>query len=356
MRLRAAVLAGVLAGLVLAPGSVLARPPAARDTVPGAPPDTSGAHSDTVPAAAPDTVPGDTVRADTVHADSVPADTARADTAAAPEAPPFPEELEPSATALAVDVHTWDRSQILASASQSLLDFLEWELPGLTALRVGYFGGPHVVQDGALGAGFLELVVDGRPLDALEGSTPDLLRISLAQVQRIRVLRGADHLRIEVTTLHHGREPAYSSIQGGAGRPSLNVIRGAFANGLGSHVQLAGAGDFLDVSGGPTPANWTDGWAKVSWMPSGGRVGLEVRGRSQSVERTLLDDEKFSRSQLEIHGRADPASWLQVDAWAARERRTPDASDSLPTVTDDQGSLTLTAAGSTAFGRATVLA
>lgn len=357
---RAVLLASLLAGVALRPAPALARG-APADTTPGARPDTAAAP-DTSRGAVPDTTPGtagDTAaRRDTSRAAG--SDTAQADSTRARKAPPFPEALEPSDPALAVDVHTWDRSQILASASQSLLDFLEWEVPGLTALRVGYFGGPHVVQDGVLGPGFLQVVVDGRQLDPLEGSTLDLLRIALVQVERIRVVRGAGRLRIEVTTLHHGREPAYSSIQGGTGRPSLNLVRGAFANGLGRHVQLAAAGDFMEVTGGPTPANGTDGWARVGWMPEGGKVGLEVRGRSQSLERTVVENTKFTRTELAVHGRADLASWLQADAWGARERRSPDttaaATGPAPTVTDDQASLSLTAAGEGGFGRAVVRA
>jgi len=335
--------AGALAALTLAVAPASARPQGA--------PDSARAVRDTTPR--PDTARGPA--ADTTPGPA--ADTAASDTTKAVEAPPFPAAVEPSDAALGVEVHSWDRTQILASSAESLLGFLEWELPGLTGLRVSYFGGPHLALDGVFGPGFVQVVVDGRELDPLEGRTPDLTRIPLVQVDRLRVIRGADRLRIEVTTLSHGRGPAYSSIRGGTGRPSLNLIQGAFANGWGSHLQLAGAGDFLDVTAGPTPANWTDGWAKVGWMPGGGRVGFEVRGRSQSVERTPTGTtDRFSRTDVALHARADLASGLQLEAWAARTRRTPDlsapTSDTVPAVTDDQGTLALTAAGDRAFGRA----
>jgi len=358
--LRLLIPIGALAVLALGAAPASARPrgtsgfalAAAGDTTP--PADTTGrAPADTTRGAPADTTASDTTRA---AADT----TAAGDTTAA-EAPPFPAAVEPPDAALGAEVRSWDRTQILASSAESLLGFLEWELPGLTGLRVSYFGGPHLALDGVLGPGFVRVLVDGRELDPLEGRTPDLTRIPLVQIERLRVIRGADRLRIEVTTLSHGRGPAYSSIQGGTGRPSLNLIRGAFANGWGSHVQFAGAGDFLDVTGGPTPASWTDGWARVGWMPGGGHVGIEVRGRSQSVERTPTGvSDKFSRTDVALHGRADLGPGVQLDAWAARTRRTPDAgaatSDTVPTVTDDQGTLSLTAAGDRAFGQAVLRA
>lgn len=364
----------VALGLTTAPGWA-----APRAEAPPRPAREALASSDTTPPVVPDTTPPqatDTTKAElpataVPEADTVPPTTsdtlaaARRDSAAAdttrPTAPPFPEGLEPAPSVRALETRTWDRSDLMATSSRSLLDFLEWEVPGLTTIRAGYFAGPHLALDGLFGPGFVRVTIDGRQLDPLEGSAVDLFRIALVQVARITMVRGADGIQIDVTTLHHDEGPAYSSIEGGTGRPSLNTVRGAFANGIGTHVQLAAAGDFMQVQGGQTPSSWTDGWAKVDWMPFGKSVGLEVRGRSQSVERNIEGNEKFSRTDVDLHGRADLAPWLQVDAWAGRSRRSPSSSSSalsgtsapaVPVVTDEMGSLAITAAGGSGFGRA----
>jgi hypothetical protein len=306
-----------------------------------------------------DTVPRDTVPADTtVSADTVAGDTtaSASDSIARPEAPPFPAELEPPDSLSSATVRSWDREALLAAAPQSLLDFLEHEEPGLTGLSADYFAGPFVALDGVFGAGFVHVIVDGLEMDPLEGGIVDLRRVSLIQVERLRVVREAGSARIEITTISHGKGPAYSRIEAGTGRPSLNTVRGVFANGLGAHVQMAGAGDFLDVAGAPYPAHRLDGWGRLSLMPGSGRIGIEVRGRSESIDRQPFGLESFSRGEAYLHARADLASWLQADGWAGRSTRSADASSGAPAVTARQAALTLTAVPGKAYARASLRA
>jgi hypothetical protein len=330
------VLAGILIGL--APGAAVATPsPAGAGTamVDTVPPADTATHADT--ASAQDTVPATGPR---------PAGTdtsTAADTTARPEAPAFPAALELPDSLRTVSVRSWSREELIAAAPQNLLDFLERQMPGLMGLSAGYFAGPFVAMDGAYGPGFVAVIVDGRELDPLGGGMVDLRRISLISVDRLSVAREAGSVRIEVTTVSHGEGPAYSRLEAATGRPSLNSVRGVFANGIGAHLQMAGAGDFLDVAGGLTPAHRLDGWARVAWMPTGGRVGFEVRGRSESIERTILGQEKFSRGELFLHGRADLTGWLQADGWAGRSTRRPDASTGGIEISDRQAALTLTA-------------
>ncbi len=297
-------------------------------------------RADTVP---PDTLAAPSARADTLPADTLPADTTGADTTAH-KAPPFPAALEWPDSLGSASVRSWDRDALIAADPQNLLDFLEREMPGVTGLSAGYFAGPFVAMDGEFGPGFVQVIVDGRELDPLEGGTVDLRRVSLIGAERLRVLREAGSLRIEITMISHDRGPAYSRLEAATGRPAVNTVRGVFTNGIGTHVQLAGAGDFLDVAGAPTPAHRLDGWARVGWVSGGGHVGIEVRGRSESVESTVLSDQKFSRSEAYLHFRADLAPWLQADGWAGRSARSPDAtSGSGPTTADRRGLVSLTA-------------
>lgn len=279
----------------------------------------AGAHAQ-------ETTEGDTAAAeDTVP----PADTTGqqlpsvSDQAARPP-PRFPVALElPDSTAAGV-ARSWGREELLDAAGITLLDFLLDEAPELSQLRAGYYAGPHHLTDGLLGPGFVEVVVDGRVLAPLEGAQPDLARISLSRVERVRLLRRAGRTVVEVTTLHHEGGEAYSRIGAGTGQPGADLIHGIFANGVGGSTALAGGVDYLNIAAGSMPATRLDTWARVAWMPVDNGSGLELVWRSESVERTAVVVSEIDRSELFLHGRADVTEGLQADFWVGTERRTPE--------------------------------
>jgi hypothetical protein len=279
-----------------------------------------------VGAPAQETTEGDTAAAeDTVP----PADTTEqqlpSNSGQAARPPPrFPVALElPDSTAGGV-VRSWGREQLLNASGISLLDFLLDEAPELSQLRAGYYAGPHHLMDDLLGPGFVEVVVDGRVLAPLESAQPDLARISLSRVERVRLLRRAGRTVVEVTTLHHEGGEAYSRIGAGTGQPGADLIHGIFANGVGGSAALAGGVDYLNIAAGSMPATRLDTWARVAWMPVDNGSGLELVWRSESVERTAVVASEVDRSELFLHGRADVTDGLQLDLWVGTESRTPE--------------------------------
>lgn len=276
----------------------LARPAAARQETP--PPDTAAAPADTVPA-----------------------DTAAADTATGPP-PSFPDRLEAGPGRSTARVQRWDREDLLDSSALSLQDFLQDHASGVLPLRAGYFFGPHQLADGPFGPGAVRVVVDGRPLPPLASGQPDLSRVSLAGVQRIELVRRAGETVVEVSTLDHEGEEAYSRISAGTGQPGAEAIRGLFTNGAGDDFAVQAAVDHLNIGAGEMPGNRLDAWARVGWMPLGGETGVELVWRADGVERTMGErSEDFDRGHLLIHARSRLAEGFQAEVWAGGTSREP---------------------------------
>ncbi len=269
--------------------------------------------------------PGDTAAAaaDTGAAEPAGSDTAGSDTAAAP--PSFPDRLATDTARTAARVETWGREDLLDSSALSLYDFLLDHAAGVLPLQAGLSFGPHHLVDGPWGPGGMRVVVDGRELPPTASGQPDLSRVSLARVERIRLIRRAGEAVLEVSTLDHEGEEAYSRISAGTGQPGADGIRALFTNGAGDDFVVQGALDYLNVGAGDAPGNRLDAWARVGWMPLDGRdAGIELIWRSEGVERSLGErSETFDRQDLFLHARATLSEGLQADLWAGRSSRDP---------------------------------
>ncbi|MFQ5746876.1 MAG: TonB-dependent receptor plug domain-containing protein [Gemmatimonadota bacterium] len=273
----------------------------------------------------PGRIPADSARADTLRPvpvrtviDSL-RGTLRPETAEAQAEPEphkvFPPRLEGEEELGSTRVYEWDLAALNESTALSLLDLLEEGVPGFTSLRSDFFGGPHQVLQGLLGPGFLRVFVDGRELTTLGAGQVDLTRVSLANLERVRVLRHADGWIAELTTISHGGEAAYSRIAAATGTPSLSLIRGVFANGLGRDFAVATAIDLLNT-GGTRPTDRFDFWGKVSWMPGDGAAGISLRLQTESLERTLLSAENLTRRKVFLHARGNVTDRVQVETFA----------------------------------------
>lgn len=244
--------------------------------------------------------------------------------------------------------YEWDLGGQLATGALTLLDLLEDGLPGFTSVRGAFYGGPHAAFDGLLGPGFVRVVVDGREHAPLEGAEVDLARYSLAALERVVALRQVDGWTIELTTLRHDREDAYSRIAAGTGQPGVELLQGVFTNGLGRRFTLGVAMDLLSVTGGELPSDRFDFWGKFSWMPVDNRAGVELQFRSSSRERTLAARQELDGRELFLHARGELASGIQASAWAGTEElREMDTT----VARSRHAGLRLTARRERAFGR-----
>lgn len=269
------------------------------------------------------------VRPDTVPADSlveVVPDSVRE--ALRQERPPpvtaFPERRLPRRGGVAV--YECDRECVQSSTAISLLELLLDVAPGVTGLRPGFFSGPQYALHGPYGPGFVRLFVDGREILSLETRQTDLRRVTLANLERVRILRDADGLVIDVDLLRHASPDAYSRISGGTGEPNLQILDGLFASGLGRRFVVEGGFELLEASFSGARNDRFGAWARLSWMPSSNRFGLSFEYRTETLQRTAADTTDFGRGGLTLRARADLSDAVQLDAFAATEGFKLDAS------------------------------
>lgn len=265
---------------------------------------------DTLPAIpVPDTLPG-------AGADTVPEDTL----------PPvyFPRSVEVPREATTAEIHEWTRDDLLATSANTLEGFLTDRAPGVLPLREGFYFGPHHLVDGLWGPAAVEVVVDGRELPPLAASQVDLSTLSLAGLERVRLVRRAGETVLDVTTARHDGGEAYSRISAVTGRPSVDGFRGLFVNGAGRSFAVGATLDYLNVAAGSMPGNRLDASARISWMPWDTTGGIELRWRSENVERSFEGEtETFDRGEVLLHVRGRPLDGIEVEAWAGRSDRTP---------------------------------
>ncbi|MFQ5677888.1 MAG: TonB-dependent receptor [Gemmatimonadota bacterium] len=249
--------------------------------------------------------PRDTLRADTLEIGPRQAPRKRRVQA-------FPKRLV-EGQGRAYPVQECDRECLISAPVLSLVELLERMAPGLTVFRAEYFGGPHHLLSGPSGAGFVRVVLDGRELLPLESGQVDLTRISLVQLDRVRVVRRSGDVVVDLTSRRQDEPVAYSRITGGTGAPDAQVLRGTFSNGLGRDLVMEGFFDLLDVNDGGRENDLFEFQGRVGWMPGNNRFGVELEYSNQDVLRTSADSVEFDRRELFLRGRANLTRHVQTE-------------------------------------------
>ena len=212
---------------------------------------------------------------------------------------------------------------LLQSNALTLLELLE-EHPGLTPLRAAWFGGPQQAMSGAIGPGFLTVLLDGREVPTMDGGQPDLTRFPLAALQRVRVVRTPVGWRIELSSLSRSQRSAYSRIEGGTGDPGLSRLRLVFDNGFGRTVRVAASADLVDATS-DFPSTDFDFFGLVEWVPGDARSGLAFTYESETMERDVYAPVNLRRSETFLRGRFPFGTALQLQlfggwtGWKAEE-------------------------------------
>lgn len=190
-----------------------------------------------------------------------------------------------SARSFGAAVWEWSREQLLLEGAITLTDLLQ-QIPGSTPFRAGLALQPELVSAFGQTRGRLQVVLDGYELDPLLESTPDLTRIELAALERVRVERRLDLTRIELTTVEPADSRAQSSIEAGVGEPDTNLFRGIFL----APKFLVGPFGFaierVDTDGfrGREPADVFSAWAKLAWIR--GVAGIQAEFRQSGLQRS----------------------------------------------------------------------
>ena len=289
----------VFCGLLLAAGPLRAQEPP--DTLP--PPDTAQVVPETEGAR------GDTVQAapDSAAADSImPIDTF----------PAFPGARD---TGFPAAVWEWDREDLLSNRALTLTELL-LQIPGVIALRGGDYGTPNTAFAFGAVAGRTRVFLDGFELTALEAASPDLSRMGLAALERIRVERDGTGLRIEIET-HQPLDPVPTTlIEVGTGDLRTNLLRADFAhpNTLGGALTFSL--DRIDTRGpGLEEQGARTGYGLRYGIHKGDRGGLVFSLRGYTADSEL--EEYFpstSRSDWHVRGRWALTPDLIVDGFWGR--------------------------------------
>jgi hypothetical protein len=325
-------LALAAAALVLA--AAPARAHAQRDTVPQPRPpaapapvrrDTIPVHRDTAQVG----IPPEAVRGDTLP--GAKQDTAPPDSTIA--APSFPAHPLPPANGFSDATWFFGPNELQYFQGLSLADLLD-RIPGLVTTRSGGFGRPLGVSPFASGGGRFRIFLDGYELRPLNGATPDLQRIPLVNLQSLRIERGMDEIRVDLTSLRVADIRPFAQIEGMDGDLGTRALRGIFTRPVGRHVMAEVALD-LDQSGGvlrQQPFSETHTVSRLSYaFTRDWGVQAEFRTTRLNAESRLSNDVELgsldrSEAILRLRGRLGP---MNLEAIGGRSLQRPAGADTL---------------------------
>ena len=261
-----------------------------------------------------DSLVSDTLAADTLVADSLAADSLEVDSL--PPPPVMPTLPDPVPAGLATGVWEWDREQLLAARGQTLWELLA-EIPGLLGVRGGDFGSAVTVFPVGYAGGALRLYYDGVEHLPLEGSIPDLARVSLAGIERVRVVRRASGVEVNLFRLAHSDPRAMSLIEAGTGDLDTNLMRATFSLPRAFGGKAALAVERLDTQGQDAPGATMGGWLRYS-LHRGDRGGVRFEVRRMMAQRTLLTPSptEVNRSDWTLQGNWALGAASVAEAWA----------------------------------------
>ncbi|MDQ3389649.1 MAG: TonB-dependent receptor plug domain-containing protein, partial [Gemmatimonadota bacterium] len=273
--------------------------------------------------------PADTIRPDSALVTADPGllspDTVLADSLRpAPHLPDFP---EPDSAAFWSGTWSWDREDLLRFQGTSLLELLV-SVPGLGMVRAGGFGQPAGLSPFALGGGRTRLFVDGWEMDPLNSAVFDLQKLSLVDIESLRVERRLHELRIRVTTFRLADSRPFSQVDAATGDPETRYLRGLYSQRIGGRSILTLGFDLTDTDGFFSGESFgvTTGIARWGFLIDP-RAGIQVELRQAEVERATRFVDRGRRRDLLVRGRWNPTDALSLAAVAGRVTRAPEERD-----------------------------
>ena len=261
------------------------------------------------------TTVGDSLVGDGPIADSAVADSVDVDSIAPP--PLFPSLPDPAPAAGITGIREWDREELLGVRGQTLWELLA-DIPGLLLVRSGDFGAATTVFPIGYSGGGLRLYYDGVEHLPLEGSVPDLARIPLSGLERVRVVQRPGGVEVRLFRHVHTDARAASLVEAGTGDQDTNLLRATFSLPRMFGGKGALAIERLDTRGRDTPGAVTGAWFRYS-LHRGDRAGIRYEGRRMASDRTAINESpaSVSRSDWTLHGRLGLAKGLLAEAWTS---------------------------------------
>ncbi len=292
--------------LAPAADSVTAPPGAPADTLPPQVPDTlRGLPSDSVPGQVPDSlaqqVPdslqqqvSDSAAVELMEslADQVPdsladqpLDSIDPDTIPVPV---MPSAVRGEALGWTNEVWEWNRTDLRSSRASELGELLAL-IPGTLPLRGGFYGMPRQVSAFAAGGGRIRVFWDGFEMLPGKGGVPDLARIGLGGVERVRAERTGGGMRVEIWSIEQSDPRPYTVIETGTGDLETQQFRGTFGHPRVLGGKLYVALDRMDTQGTDRqePGTSVGYWLSYSYEPSE-TWGVRAEFRTMTSERDTL--------------------------------------------------------------------
>ena len=268
----------------------------------------------------PDSLLADSLLAvDSLVADSLLADTLVADTLQVDSLPPppvLPTLPNPTPAGSVSGIWEWDRNELLGVRGQTLWELLA-DIPGLLAVRSGDFGSAATVFPVGYSGGGLRLYYDGVEHLPLEGSIPDLARVPLSGLERVRVVERPNGVEVHLFRLVHTDVRPRSVVEAGTGDLDTNLLRATFSMPRVFGGKGALAIERLDTKGRDAPGALTGGWFRYS-LHKGDTGGVRFEIRRMGSERTVFTPSppSVSRSDWTLQGNWVPSQGLLAEAWA----------------------------------------
>lgn len=323
----------VALALALAAGVAPSRGHAQRDTIPTRPP----VPGDTVPRPRPPrdsvqvAIPGEAIRGDTLP--GAKQDTAPPDSTIA--APSFPAHPLPPANGWSDATWNLGPRELQYFHGLSLADLLD-QVPGLVITRSGGFGRPMGVSPFAAGGGRFRIFLDGFELRPLGSATPDLQRIPVVNLQAVRIQRGLEEIRVDLTSYKLADIRPLAQIEGMDGDLGTRSLRGIFTRSFGRHVVAEVALDVDQTDGARRRQEFkeTSSIFRLGYNlnPSWGLQG-EYRVTKLSAENQLnntgdvIGSEDSDRSEAILRGRGLLLGRINLEAIVGRSLLNPAGAD-----------------------------
>ena len=147
---------------------------------------------------------------------------------------------------------------------------------------------------------------------------PDLTRIPLSGLERVRVIRRPGGVEVRLFRLAHADARPRSVVEAGTGDLDTNVLRATVS----LPRMFGGKGGLaierLDTRGRDNPGAVTGGWFRYS-LHMGDRAGIRYEIRRMGTERTAINESPASvnRTDWSLQARWSPAGDFLAEAWAA---------------------------------------
>ena len=244
----------------------------------------------------------------------------------------------------------------MSARGQTLWELLS-DVPGLLTIRSGDFGAAVTVFPVGYSGGGIRLYYDGVEHLPLEGSVPDLARIPLSGLERVRVVRRPGGLEVRLFRYVHSDAEALTLVEAGTGDLDTNLLRATFSFPRVLAGKASLAVERLDTRGREMPGAVTGAWFRYS-LHRGDRAGLRFETRRMAAERDVFTESPgtVARTDWTLQGVWAPSRGLLAEAWRTNASvSTGDSTVVFPFLAESRGQYggRLSAGRGPVWGRAT---